>query len=115
MIVRLKTRTSATSSRAILESERIDWVVPRLNARAARPDTGVTRPHRSRNFTFRDWDAEQRGDFDELCGQLMSQLSASNQLEAHDVVPTPLEESASNLPAWTLQAEQRMLAADDSR
>ena len=118
MIVRLEAlehRLPAVEQ--ILDLDRIDWVVPRLNARAARPDTGVDSVNAvSRNFTFRDWDAEQRGDFDELCGQLMSRLYASSQLEAHDVVPTPLEEIRIELAGLrTLQAEQRMLTQQTIR
>lgn len=55
-----------------LDVARMQWVVPRLNARSATPDTGANTANQvERRFGFADWSEVQRAEFEAECGSLM--------------------------------------------
>ncbi|MFT7601602.1 MAG: hypothetical protein ACI8TP_004561 [Acidimicrobiales bacterium] len=58
-----------------LEVVPIDWVVPRMNARSERPDTGPgTINAVERVFSLADWSTAQAGEFEIECGSVMDGL-----------------------------------------
>lgn len=76
MLVRLEELPARMDDIArFLDIEPIDWIVPRQNARATRPDTGPSTANQvDRRFEFADWTEEQIEDFRRECGELMDVL-----------------------------------------
>jgi hypothetical protein len=73
--------------------ERVPWVVGRRNARTTLQSDSVPMANRvERVLTRDDWSAAQRADFEELCGELMDELSPnwrdSDAPEAPTAAPT---------------------------